>query len=383
MADAAQIPGPATTPRLAWVDATRGYSVAAVVLFHVILWNVLSADEVDGVADGVWGLVNTVLDSVRMPVLVAVSGLVLARQVRAGLRTATTGYRAALNYYLYVVWLVVYFLFFAVFSQAYLRHRVDGTDVLAQLVVPDTTLWYVYALAVYIVVLSLLHRAPRVPVLVVAVLVSTVAHALRVYDVPGVADQFWPKVPEMFVFFVLGVYGAGLLRSLAERADAVLLLVTAAAAGALTVLNRLVDGPLADSAFFVVRCAAFVAVSVVAVALAVRWGPARRLGVALGQRTLGVYVLHPLLIGVGLVAARTWGGDALDDLLADRATALLYPIVVTVVVIAVAMGIQALLVRTPLAFLFAMPEPLRARFGRGDRVSATPTAPAPERSTHA
>ncbi len=350
----------AARPRLAWVDATRGYCVAAVVLFHVVLWHFGSnGAEVAPAAGRLWGFVNSALGSVRMPVLLAVSGLVLARQVREGLHLRTTGFRAANNYYLYVVWLLVYAVFYGVFAQAYLHHRVDGWGIVRQLVVPATTLWYIYALALYIVVLAVVRRVPPWVVLSVLVVLSTVVHSARFGDL-----ALWLKVPELFIFFAIGVYCADLVRGFAERANLTRLLLALVVAVGITAAGQLATTPLADSLLFVLRGTAFMALAVTVVPLAVRWHPVRRLGAALGQRTLIVYTMHPLLIGVLTIVATGPARKAFERVWATELWAVLYPLVVTLVIVLVCMGFQILAERARLGLLFEMPLRWRMRFGR-------------------
>lgn len=339
------------TARLDWVDATRGYSVAAVVLFHVILWSYAPAiADLDGVEVPFWGTVNSILGSVRMPVLLAVSGLVMARRIRTGPLVHGTLAKAAANYYLYVVWLLVYAAFYAVVTQAYLPHRVDGpVEVLAQLVVPATTLWYLLALAVYTVLLTLVRRVPAWVVLTAATVLSTLVHG------QSFPDQLWNKVPELFVFFAFGVYGATALRRLAERARVAWLVAAAVVAVGVTGLGRFTQGRAADALVFVPRGLAFMVLMVLAVVLAVRWAPVRRLGVALGRQTLAVYVLHPLWIALLTVLVVGPLRPALRALLANPAGAALYPLLVTALLIALSLPVRALAGRVRLGWLFALP----------------------------
>jgi uncharacterized membrane protein YcfT len=347
------------TARLAWVDATRGYCVAAVVLFHTVLWYVGGLEApLHPAAGSVWGAVNTVLGSVRMPMLLAVSGLVLSRQVREGLHRSTTVFRGVNNYYLYVVWLAVYAGFYALLQQEYLRHRVDGWEVLVQLVVPGTTLWYLYALALYVPLLALARRLPPWLVLAALVALSTWAHAARA---PG---QMWVKIPELFVFFAVGVYGASAIRRLAGRAGLRTIGATALVAVGVTALGRFAGSELADAALFVARGVAFMAFTVTVVAVAVRWAPVRGLGVALGRRTLVVYVMHPLLIALLMIWTHEAGGDVMGRVVASGAAAMALPLVVTAAVVAASIGVQLLAERGGLSFLFEMPGAWRRRFGR-------------------
>lgn len=357
-ADAGREPGPA--PRLAWVDATRGFSVAAVVLFHVVLWWALASP--DGIAepgDGLWRTVNSWLGSVRMPVLLAASGLVMSRQIRAGLHRSTTVFRAVSNYYLYLVWLVLYAVFFLLVPATDLPHRIDGPgDLLVQVVAPATTLWYLFGLAVFIPLLAVAHRVPVWAVFAVLVPLSVWAHAL------DDTASFWPRILEVFVFFALGVYGAPLLRRLGERAGPVLLVAAAVVAVGVTLLGRVMDGPVLGGLLFVLRGTAFMVLAVVAVALVVRWGPALRLGTSLGRHTLAVYVLHPLWICLLLWATAGAADRLVDGVLAAPAGALLAPLVVTAAVIGLSLGVEALTRRAGWTAVWELPSTLRTRFGR-------------------
>ncbi|GEL94959.1 acyltransferase [Cellulomonas composti] len=356
--------------RLEWIDAARGYSVAAVVLAHVVLWH--AADPGVPVADvgaSLWDRVYSVLGSVRMPVLLAVSGLVVAGRVRAGFRAGGLTVRVARNYYLYVVWLLIYAVFYAVVREPGLPHRVDGPlDVLRQLVVPGTTLWYVFALAVYIAVLGALYRAPAWAVLGGLAVLSVVTATFTT------SDQVWSKVPELAVFFAIGVYGSGVLRRLAERASVPLAFAAAFVAAGVTALGRFTAGhDVAGAVLSLARGTAFLVVAVLVVVLAVRWNPVRRLGLALGRQTLPIYVLHPLWIALLIVAAGSVGHDVEAAVLGSTLGAILYPAVVGSVVVALCLAVGTGVRRVGLQVpLFAMPARWSQAFERADARTAEP-----------
>ncbi|HEY3436086.1 MAG TPA: acyltransferase [Actinotalea sp.] len=341
----------AATPRLEWVDAVRGFSVAAVVLFHVVLWDYGPvAQSVHPAGRAVWGVVNTMLGSVRMPVLLTVSGLVVAHRIRQESVVPGVLRRSLRNYYLYVVWLLVYAVFYAAFEAQYLRHRVGGPlDVVRQLLVPGTTLWYLLAIAVYILVLGVLRHVRPWVVLTALTLLSTAVHAS---DFPG---QLWYKVPELFVFFAVGVYGSDLVRRLAEQATLARLGMAFLAAGGVTVLGSLAPDRITDAMLFLPRGVAFVALCVVAVTIAVRWAPVRRLGLALGRETLPVYVLHPLWIALTTMAVATWAGDPVVAFRGTVVGALLWPGLLTIAIIVLSLPARRFADRVHLSALFAMP----------------------------
>jgi len=342
------------------VDATRGYSVAAVVLFHVVLWWALAGSTVVAQpGETLWGTVNGWLGSVRMPVLLAASGLVMSRQIRSGLHRSTTAFRAANNYYLYLVWLVLYGVFFAFVREPDLPHRIDGiADLAEQVVVPRTTLWYVFALAVFIPVLALAKAVPAWVVFVVLVPLSVWAHAL------DDAASFWPRILELFVFFAIGVYGAAVLRRLGERTSVWLFVGTGALAVAVTMLGHVLEGPVLGGVLFLLRGTAFMVFAVVAVALVTRWGPALRIGAGLGRHTLAVYVLHPLWICLLIAACAGPLASVKDAVLGSTIGSLVTPLAVTVAIVAASVGIEVVSRRIRLDPVWGMPATLRARFGR-------------------
>ena len=79
---------PSTPPgvgRLAWVDAARGICVLGVVLFHVCTWQYLPlGDALWHPAAAAWDTVNSYLGTFRMPLLMALSGMLAARRVGEG-----------------------------------------------------------------------------------------------------------------------------------------------------------------------------------------------------------------------------------------------------------------------------------------------------------
>ncbi|GIG28917.1 acyltransferase family protein [Cellulomonas marina] len=357
----------APRPRLAWVDAARGWCVVAVVLFHVIAWSARRL-PVAGLPAGVWDDVNMVLGNLRMPVLLAVSGLVLSRAVRAGASRAGTVTRAAGSYYLYLVWVAVYVLFYLLVREPTLPHRLDLADLPAELVVPTTPLWYVLALAVYVLVLPALQRVPAPVVLTALVVLSTGSQVLDRLD-GRLGEPLGLKVPSLFLFFALGVHAAPHLRRLAERSTLPVVVIGGVLSLGLMEVGRFVPAAW-GAALYDLRGVVFLVFSLTAVAWACRWAPVRDLGQWLGRRTLGVYVLHPLLIALLLVLQLGPLSGAFAAVVRTPLGGALYPLAVTAVLVATAIGLQHLAERTPARVLFAVPAGLRAR------VAGTPPQPA-------
>lgn len=361
-------PASSDAQRVAWIDAARGYAVVAVILFHVVIWHFRGLEGVAPVGWRLWSLVGALLGGAGMPLLLAVSGLVLARRIRTGPFVGGTLTRVVQVYYLYVVWVVVYAVFYLLVRHPGLPHRLDGpVEVVAQLVAPSTPLWYLFALALYTAVLTLARRVPPVAVLTALTLLSTAVHTL---DRSG---AFWLRILELFVFFALGVYGAGVMRRLADRSSIPVLLGLLVLGLGLSAVRLLLPG-WAGAVFFVPSGIAVGAAMVVLFVLLTRWRPARELGTVLGRGSLGLYVLHPLwLAGLALlalaVAPRTIG-----QALGTPTGAVVYPLLVTALIVALSLPLLELVRRARLGWLFAMP----ASWGRAlDRLGPAPTGTPP------
>ncbi|MEH0110282.1 acyltransferase [Tersicoccus sp. MR15.9] len=331
--------------RLPWVDAARGMAVCGVVLFHVCLWHLApmaATDAASGVVS-VWGRLNALIDALRMPVLLSMSGLLASRRIAAGFRAI--GRPVAANAWLYAVWLVIYAVVGLVVADG-VPHRVDGpADVLAQLLVPDTPLWYLMGLVVYTVVLTLLRRMPGWIVLLGFGLVSWTA------EVIDVTPEFWTKILALGLYFAIGARFPQSVRSLASRATVPRALLVAGALAALIWADRFFPSVELSEAFERVRGIAVVIGFGCIVAVLVRWAPLRWFARVIGRRTLWIYVLHVPVIQLLITVLPP---DRLAHALPTPALWLL-PVVEAPVVLVVCWAVGRLLSASPGRVLFSPP----------------------------
>jgi uncharacterized membrane protein YcfT len=363
---------PAAPNRLAWIDAVRGACVAVVVLFHVTAWHVLPLG-LPPLADSAWSVVNGYLGSLRMPLLLAVSGLLASRRVLQGWGSSSAAERAASSYYLYVVWLTVYAVVYAVLDSPWLPHSIDGVgEAAVELVWPQTPLWYVFALAVYVLVLTSLSRVRPWLVLAGLAIISIVVQ-VGDWDV-GLAV----KVPELAFFFAVGVYGRVGLGRFAEQLDWRRAAVAGGAAAATVLVGPIVPDGVLHAVLVLIRGLAFLLLGVAVLVALLRWRPLARAGSWLGQRTLPVYVLHvPLLLLAITVLGRS-AEPPVDGLLSNTPVALGYPLVLTAVLIALTLLLHQLLLRLHAGALFAMPTSWTGAVRRAHaRLARRVPAPAP------
>lgn len=344
---------PSVGVRLEWIDAARGLCVIAVVLFHVGLWHFLKFEHPSSVAFALWETVATALGTVRMPLLLAVSGMLAASKIRNGFSNGKVWNTSLTNYYLYAAWLLVYALLSIPMAGNGLPHRFGSVgDFFLQLAAPDTPLWFVFALAIYVPLLTFCRKLP--PAVVLAALAAL--RILTALLVDSDADQVW-KVPELALFFAIGVYGKSLFLYIAEAHKLLYAAVAIPAFLGLSGLSFALDlHPAIDQAVFILRgLAAVVALVAVISALTVNRALAAA-GSWVGKRTLGVYVLHvPVIDGI-VLAFQGPVAPAAPIIANSVPMALIYPLALTAVVVTACIGLEYLLKKCGLGFLFRRPQ---------------------------
>lgn len=348
----APVSPPATRGRIAWIDAARALAVLGVVLFHIGFLHVQPrlADAAPG-PGSLWNHVDGALASFRMPMLLMLSGMLASGKVARGFHRGKAAESAAANYYLYVVWLVVYFLVIHV-SDFPLRVWGPG-NLIKQLVLPQTTLWFVQCLAVGVLLLTLTRRLP-----VWAVLVPLLVVHLVIEGRPS-SEHMWVRTLPYYLYLGIGARLAPQVKTLAGSLAATAVAGVGFAVswvGAQVLESRAL--PLWAVANLVsCLCAAVLLMGLVR--LACHWAPFARVGSFVGQRTLSIYVLHVPLVALLTAMPAAYVEAVRTALIATPALLMVYPLVLMVLLAGICLGLEVLLRRLHLDWLFAMPEPLR------------------------
>lgn len=322
----------ARAPRVGWPDVAKGICIILVVLWHVVTKVAVEMPGAGPVTD-VWVMLNAQLLPLRIPLFFLVSGVFAARAVLdVGARSWRR--RAGRLALLYVVWVLIQTFVLALAPDFDTARANDGWELLAQLTLSPTNLWYLLALAVYLTIGRLTRGLPTAVVLSVAFVIAAVAGAGVIPDL----GNLWQLVQNLF-FFLLGLRGRPVVERFAQsvrvwRTLALAALYVAALALVAGLTLRLLPGVWPALALIAVACG---------VSLSVLLDRHRR--------TLPIYVLHmmPLaLIDAGLDAAGWRTTPVLEAI---------GPLVLTASVIAICLGVHALLVRGGLGALF---DPLQA-----------------------
>jgi uncharacterized membrane protein YcfT len=326
--------------RLKWADVARGGAMMLVVLAHT-----LQLMEVGGWNLGWLDTLNVFLTAIRMPLFFLISGVFAVSAVRRGWGGLWRS-RLALLIYIYILWSLIRAIWFT-FVPWPLSDTHPWIALAVSPVWPTTGLWFLFALVLYLVVARLTAAWPLWLPLVLAGSLSVAA----AYDViPTGGNGVWRSVALYLFFFLLGVRLPDLWKAIAERSTVLLLLP----AVVVIPLGFFVFTKLPDAAEGVAR----VVLSVVCVAACivvasmiakVRWLRAPFL--AIGTRTLPIYVTHAILLSV-LVPLVPVGS----------VPAVIVAVGLSAVAIVIALGL--FLVLGPVGGVYNLPKPIARRLAR-------------------
>lgn len=338
---------PATTARatgrVTWIDGARGIAIILVVLFHAGMFTVPT-----GLASPWWEPLNLVFALLRMPLFFLVAGMLAVGAVQ---RTWPVLWRTrlAVLVWVFVVWTVLRFAYYQVIPEPIDLNQSSWLDFVLSVVRPSNGLWFLYALALFLVAAKALHgRANRWVVLAVAAVASSIAHGGVVFG-----NVAYDGMMKYFVFFMIGLYLREPIIHFVHRRGwlmSVALLVVFAAA----IVLRGATGWFVD---------AVTAVPVGLIAVAFGLCLARSLARTpltrplsrpleyLGRRTLQVYVTHILLLSTFTSLLLPFADTAIVAALRP-----LMPVLMTAVAIALSLVIAAGCERAPvLRLLYTAP----------------------------
>src|SRR6202008_4083188 len=145
---------PAVTGRVDWVDYAKGVCIVMVVMMHSTLGVEAAVGETSWV-----GQLVAVAKPFRMPDFFVISGLFLARVIDRDWRTYLD--RKVVHFaYFYLLWVTIQFGFKAPTFAAETSWDHVGLLYLGSFTEPFGTLWFIYLLPVFFVVIKLSRGLP-------------------------------------------------------------------------------------------------------------------------------------------------------------------------------------------------------------------------------
>jgi uncharacterized membrane protein YcfT len=311
--------------RIDWVDAARGVALTGVVLHHMV-----QATETDVAVNGGLATFDGVMDGLRMPTLIALSGILAVHLGDWSWRELLRR-RVGPLLVMYASWAVVLGI---VQTVIYGDLQAEAKTLATMFVFPVQELWYLLALAIYDLLAKATREVPAALLVAVAVCVFLGVRLgwERVYDAVGA----WAWVLAHWVYFAIAQRYSAAYRRVAEDSTtmrALVALALFAMVGAAAYHEELLGSvtallPLSIAGTFV------------SLACAGAWGGARVLGWAraIGRRSLGIYASH-VVIGYALWALLR------DDVPAFAQGGLVVPIALAAITLALSFLVQLALKR--------------------------------------
>ena len=192
--------------RVDWVDYAKGICIVMVVMMHSVLGVELAAGQT-----GFMHLVVMFAKPFRMPDFFMISGLFLPVVVNRDWRTYLD--RKVMHFaYFYMLWVTIQFGFKAPAFAAETSWSHAGLMYLESFIDPFGTLWFIYLLPIFFVVIKATRKTPPGLIWVVAALLES-AHISTGWTV---IDEFSAR----FVYIYSGYLFANYVFALSDRARA-------------------------------------------------------------------------------------------------------------------------------------------------------------------
>ena len=192
--------------RIDWVDYAKGFCIVFVVMMH----STLGVEAALG-HEGFMHYVVAFAKPFRMPDFFMISGLFLARVIDRDWRTYLD--RKVVHFaYFYVLWVTIQFAFKAPGLAAETGWHGVALLYLQSFIEPFGTLWFIYLLPIFFVVVKLTRRVPPVAIWAAAAVLE-IAHVQTGWTI---IDEFAAR----FVYFYTGYVLATQLFALASAVQA-------------------------------------------------------------------------------------------------------------------------------------------------------------------
>ena len=325
--------------RIEWLDIAKGLSIILVVVYHTLLYL-----NLQDMAPGIYTKISGIMTPIRMPLFFSVSGLLAASAMRATwpdfLRRKIWTF-----VWLFGIWSTARWLYFRYVQTNGMvpSEGLDPYQLIEMWWAPNTGIWFIWALAIFMTATKLLSSAPHIPIIAAAMVLSVL-----VFGGHLTVDLFTHRnVLQYFVFFLFGCwYGKTFATMITERP-----LHFAAGGFVAFLLLTLFNGTLQALELGVWAFAASIAGLFWFCGMAVlmsRLKALRDTFAYFGRNTLPVYVTHVMLVSgiTGLLAFATGPDIAIGYIAA--------PLIV-VTAIALSLGIKAGADRSGAGWLYAPP----------------------------
>ncbi|MEK1896680.1 MAG: acyltransferase family protein [Rhizobium sp.] len=325
--------------RIDWLDIAKGMSIILVVIYHTLLYH-----DFHDIAPDLYARLSSIMTPIRMPLFFTVSGFLAAAAMRASWSDFLRR-RIWLLVYLFAIWNTARWLFFR-YVQTNVLVPSEGSDpyqLLEMWWAPNTGIWFIWALAIFMVATKLLSpiRGPTTIAITALISILTFGEHLSI-------DLFTHRnVLQYFVFFLFGCwYGKPVVNAITQRP-----LLTACAGllifAALYVLRWRLQA-IEKGSFALVSSIAGLAWLCGTAVLMSRLQSVRHAFAYFGRNTLPVYVTHVMIVSLVVAPVATIVGS-------HAASGYITAPLVVVFAIGLSLAIRAIADRSGAGWLYTPP----------------------------
>ncbi|PPG28186.1 hypothetical protein C5D04_00220 [Rathayibacter sp. AY1D2] len=181
-----------------WIDFAKGVAISLVVLYHSSLF--LGFFGLEGYVPKL----RTVLLYFPMPVFFFIAGLTAARMLTWTFAELWRRRVLALVY-LYLLWSFIRVVFYLIvpFSRSEATSPTDPLNVLVLPILPSSSYWFIWALAIFSILAWAIRKVPRWIQLSVAGLLSVASTTTGLLDTDNIG---WDRVLQNFIFFLVAMF---------------------------------------------------------------------------------------------------------------------------------------------------------------------------------
>ncbi len=275
-------------PRIEWLDIAKGGSIVCVAVFHATLYM-----KANGFDPKFASALNELLTPIRMPMFFTISGILGAGVLKRDWRSLFAKQIWTFAY-LFALWSLIRWLYFRhVQDNVIVKTEGDTLSELASMwIMPESGLWFIWALAIFFFIGRLFARAPLVA------LGFSLALALMTWA--GTIQPFnfvHRNVLVYMPFFLFGLYFGKPIISILAKWPVVIGIAAAIAFVVLklSLLPLLGGGLDYGAAAILLSLSGLLLGCSVAIGIGQLW-PKRNPIAYIGRNTLPIYVTHVLLI---------------------------------------------------------------------------------------
>ncbi|QPB18402.1 acyltransferase family protein [Rhizobium sp. 007] len=325
--------------RIDWLDIAKGMSIILVVIYHTLLYH-----DFHEIAPDLYARISGIMTPIRMPLFFTVSGFLAASAVRAPWRDFLSR-KIWLLIYLFAVWSTARWLFFH-YIQTNALVPAEGSDpyqLIEMWWAPNTGIWFIWALAIFMVATKLLSSAHHATAVAIAAMVSilTFGEHLQI-------DLFTHRnVLQYFVFFLFGCwYGKSVVGTITQRP--LLMAFGGFLLFAALYLLRWRLQAIEKGSWALLSSIAGLAWLCGTAVLMSRLQPVRHAFAYFGRNTLPVYVTHVMIVSLLVAAIATL-------VKAHAASGYVTAPLVVIVAIGLSLAIKAVADRSGAGWLYVPP----------------------------